>query len=113
MSGTQLDPPWDFFHDASIASLQSFELSRLNNAANIRRQIAALLDQWVSDNSQALLSRWVREQRAFPRPPHAQATQSPELLPHQSALPFDPSATPTLLPRRPERPQKLARTQRR
>jgi hypothetical protein len=51
MSGARSGPPWDFFHDASIASLQSFELSRLNNAANIRRQVAALLDQWVADNS--------------------------------------------------------------
>jgi hypothetical protein len=104
------DPPWDFFHDASIASLQSFELSRLNNAANIRRQVGALLDQWVSDNSQALLARWVREQRSLSPPSHIEGLPG---TPEQSTLPFDASAIPVLLPRRPERPQKLSRPQRR
>lgn len=104
------DPPWDFFHDASIASLQSFELSRLNNAANIRRQIGALLDQWVSDNSQALLARWVREQRALPHP--SRLEELPRTT-EQSTLPFNASAMPALVPRRPERPQKLNRPHRR
>lgn len=68
MSGKRSAPPWDFFHDASITSLQSFELSRLNHAANLRREIAALLDQWVSDNSEAMLARWVCEHRTMARP---------------------------------------------
>ena len=45
---------------------RSFELSRLNNAANLRREITALLDQWIEDNSQALLARWVRDRRSLP-----------------------------------------------
>jgi hypothetical protein len=98
-------PPWDFFHDASIASLQSFELSRLNNAANLRRQIAALLDQWINDNSEALLARWVREQRALPPAPLEIGA-----VPHQCILPLDAPATPALLPRRAGRPPKLARS---
>jgi hypothetical protein len=93
--------------------LQSFELSRLNNAANIRRQMAALLDQWVSDNSQALLARWVREERSLPRPAHTETVSTPEILPPQSALAFETVTIPVLLPRRPQRPQKLASTQRR
>lgn len=101
-------PPWNFFRDASIASLQSFELSRLNNAANLRRQIAALLDQWVNDNSEALLARWVREQRALPqapiRPPEIAAT------PHQCVLPLEHPAAPALLPRRAQRPARLSRS---
>ena len=111
MSDARVQPPWDFFHDASIASLQSFELSRLNNAANLRRQIAALLDQWVNDNSQALLARWVREQRDLLRA--ANATSEVVNIPRQSVLPFDPSTAPALLPRRQERLQKLARSQQR
>jgi len=113
MSGVQTEPPWDFFHDASIASLQSFELSRLNHAANIRREIAALLDQWVSDNSQALLARWVREQRALPR---AVQAQPQELAAGQLSLPIECSAIQVLLPHRAERlerPSKLTRRHRR
>jgi hypothetical protein len=73
MSVKRSAPPWDFFHDASITSLQSFELSRLNHAANLRREIAALLDQWVSDNSEAMLARWIREHRSMARPMQADA----------------------------------------
>jgi hypothetical protein len=109
ISGMRSDPPWDFFHDASIASLQSFELSRLNNAANIRRQIAALLDQWVNDNSQALLARWVREQRALPRPAPLDEFATME----QPQLAFDASVIPPPQPRRSDRPQKLVRSPRR
>jgi len=107
MSSRRIEPPWDFFHDASIASLESFELSRLNNAANLRRQIIALLDQWVDDNSQALLARWVRDQRALLRV----ATNTPEVenSPPQSVFPFDQPATPELMPHRQERVPKLAR----
>ena len=78
MSGKLSAPPWDFFHDASITSLQSFELSRLNHAANLRREIAALLDQWVSDNSQAMLARWVREHRTTARPVQPDAIANPQ-----------------------------------
>ena len=99
-------PPWDFFHDASISSLQSYELSRLNHSANLRRQITALLDQWVEDNSQALLARWVCEDRALLRPGRSVADQANSLP--QAELPFDQLARPELLPRRQERLPKLA-----
>jgi hypothetical protein len=113
-------PKWDFFHDASIASLQSFELSRLNSAANLRRQVAALLDQWIDDNSQALLARWVREQRALRPAPERTVdlelgAACESLLPdtsHDAALPPDRPAQLALLPRRAEhaqRPRKLSR----
>ena len=67
MPGRRSCPPWDFLHDASLTSLQSYELSRLNHAANLRREIITLLDQWVDDATQAALARWVREDRALPR----------------------------------------------
>jgi hypothetical protein len=64
MATRQVTPPWEFLRDASKPSLESYELSRLNNAANLRREITALLDQWIEDNSQALLARWVRDRRS-------------------------------------------------
>jgi hypothetical protein len=47
LSKTQ--PPWEFLRSASRTSLQSYELSRLSHAANLRKEIAVLLDQWMEE----------------------------------------------------------------
>ncbi len=62
-------PPWEFLLSASRNSLQSYELSRLAHAANLRKEIGALLDQWMEENACAMLARWLIEQRE--RPPRA------------------------------------------
>ena len=54
-------PPWDFLLSASRTTLQSFEQSRLNHAANVRKEIVQLLDAWLAENSNALLARWLIE----------------------------------------------------
>ena len=56
-------PPWDFLLSASRTSLQSFELSRLSHAANVRKEIVQLLDIWLEETSAALLARWLIEHR--------------------------------------------------
>lgn len=55
-------PPWEFLLSASRNSLQSFELSRLAHASNLRKEITALIDQWMEENA-AMLARWLLEQR--------------------------------------------------
>jgi hypothetical protein len=84
-------PPWDYLHQASIPSLQSYELSRLNHAANTRREVGALIEQWVEDLAHALLAQWVREDRSV-------APQSPAAVKfdRQTDLPFKepPAAEP-------------------
>src|SRR5437879_6897127 len=60
-------PPWEFLLSASRNSLQSYELSRLSHAANLRKEIGALLDLWMEENSAAMLARWLMEQRARPQ----------------------------------------------
>lgn len=81
MATRHYTPPWDYLYDASSPSLQSYELSRLNHAANLRREIAALIDQWIEDSANALLARWVREGRERKRPTaSAQPSLQPELL---------------------------------
>lgn len=60
---TQLQPPWEFLLSASRSSLQSFELSRLSHAANLRKEIGQLLDSYVEENSAAMLARLLMEQR--------------------------------------------------
>jgi hypothetical protein len=56
-------PPWEFLLSASRSSLQSFELSRLSHAANLRKEIGALLDQWMEENAAAMLARLLLQQR--------------------------------------------------
>ena len=59
-------PPWEFLLSASSSSLQSYELSRLNHAANLRKEITQLLDSWLEENASALLARWLMRQREHP-----------------------------------------------
>jgi len=61
-------PPWEFLLSASRNSLQSYELSRLSHASNLRKEMGALLDQWMEENSAAMLARWLMEQRERPSP---------------------------------------------
>ena len=63
------EPPWEFLLTASRNSLQSYELSRLSHAANLRKEIGALLDLWMEENACAMLARWLIGQRE--RPPRA------------------------------------------
>jgi hypothetical protein len=64
-------PPWEFLLSASRNSLQSYELSRLSHAANLRKEITQLLDSWLEENSAAMLARWLMEQRETSVvPPH-------------------------------------------
>jgi hypothetical protein len=86
MATRRVSPPWEFLRDASKPSLESYELSRLNNAANLRREITALLDQWIEDNSQALLARWVRDRRSLPLSEGVPCEELP-----QQELPFGDS----------------------
>jgi len=63
MGSSQLQFPWEYLRSASLTTLQSFELSRLNHAANIRKEISALLDQWLDETACALTARWLWEHR--------------------------------------------------
>ncbi len=59
MTTSRFSPPLDYLQAASRSSLQSFELARLNHAANLREEIAALIDQWVEETCEAMLARWM------------------------------------------------------
>jgi hypothetical protein len=71
-------PPWQFLLSASRTSLQSYELTRLSHAANLRKEIGALLDQWLDENSCAMLARWLMEQRESS--PSTDGGEPPEAL---------------------------------
>jgi hypothetical protein len=49
-------------------------LTRLNHAANLQQEIAALIDQWIQETSEAMLARWMLDrqkslQSVSPLPP--------------------------------------------
>jgi hypothetical protein len=71
-------PPWEFLLSASKNSLQSFELSRLSHAANIRKEIAALLDQWMDDHTNATLARLLLQERE-------RSAREPDLRPNRES----------------------------
>ncbi|HYL82763.1 MAG TPA: hypothetical protein VE263_00895 [Candidatus Angelobacter sp.] len=98
MPSPQTQPPWEFLLSASRNSLQSYELSRLSHAANLRKEIGALLDQWLEENACAMLARWLMEQRERPpREPEAvRADEFPRLDTHPASYNFfaDRGASP-------------------
>jgi hypothetical protein len=49
--------PYQFLLKASVPTLESFELSRLNHAANLKKQISDLIDQYLDESTAALLAR--------------------------------------------------------
>lgn len=94
MPSCRISPPWEFLLSASRNSLQSYELSRLSHASNLRKEITALVDQWVEENSSAMLARWLMEHRereravvetSEPHPPTAPQTASDNFLSDFSA----------------------------
>lgn len=86
MTISRITPPLDYLQAASRASLQSFELTRLNHAANLRQEIAALIDQWIQETSEAMLARWMLD--------HHKSLQSSPMSPTEVVRTmFDPPTT--------------------
>jgi hypothetical protein len=86
MTISRFTPPLDYLQAASRASLQSFELTRLNHAANLRQEIAVLIDQWIQETSEAMLARWMVD--------HHKSLQSTPMTPTEVVRTLvDPVAT--------------------
>jgi hypothetical protein len=100
------DPPLEYLYSASVSSLESYELSRLNHAANLRREIATLLDQWIEETVHAQLARWVLEDRAL-----QQTSPGRESFAPQRQLPFEVPVKPDMAALRFARPLKPAAPQ--
>ena len=92
MALPRIVPPLEYLRQASPASLQSFELSRLNHAANLRREISALIDQWIQESSEAMLARWMLDQRDSLHDSHI---PTPDLF---QSFPSPASTAPSTVP---------------
>jgi len=92
--------PWEYLSDASIPSLESFELSRLNHAANVRKEIAQLIEEWLEESAAAMVARWLLEHRYAVRNALARRQGPPPLDDDPDAgLPAE-LLPPALAPRR-------------
>jgi hypothetical protein len=57
------NPPLDYLLVCSGISLSEFLLSRMNQVANLRKQVQELQDALRESESEALLARWLMEHR--------------------------------------------------
>lgn len=65
----------DYLARCSQTSLESFELARLNDLANLRKQMIDVIDEWVETDIQARIAEWIlhrrRQQAALRHPPQS------------------------------------------
>jgi hypothetical protein len=57
------EPPFEYLITSSQASLESFELSRLNAVANLRKELRQIVDEWIEAEIEARMARWILERR--------------------------------------------------
>ncbi|MHB8413118.1 MAG: hypothetical protein ACYDDI_14390 [Candidatus Acidiferrales bacterium] len=65
-------PMLDYLATCSKISLESFELARLNDLANLRQQMTEIVNEWVETDIQARIAEWIlvrRRQQAARRAP--------------------------------------------
>jgi hypothetical protein len=54
----------EYLRQCSSTSLRYFEMSKLEHAANLQRELAVLLDEMMEEKALALLARWMLERRS-------------------------------------------------
>jgi hypothetical protein len=55
--------PFQYLLECSHMSLEDFELARLDRAANLRKQLRDIAEEWVEAEVEAQLAHWVRGNR--------------------------------------------------
>ncbi len=59
----QKRPPLEYLITSSKKSLEAFELSRLNQSSNLRKELRQILDEWVDAEVDGRIARWILECR--------------------------------------------------
>jgi hypothetical protein len=99
MTISRFTPPLDYLQAASRSSLQSFELARLNHAANLRNEIATLIDQWITESCEAMLARWMLDNHQSLQSSPINPTDLVRSLIDPAATLFpDPASTTKIVP---------------
>jgi hypothetical protein len=80
-------PPLDYLATCSQMSLEGVELSRLNRAANLRKEFEEILDEWIDSEVDARLARTILEwRRRQDVPSSASALQASAQIPQWEQL---------------------------
>lgn len=56
-------PPLEYLASCSKVALESFELSRLSEASNLRKEVQQILQGWIDTEVDARLARWILESK--------------------------------------------------
>jgi hypothetical protein len=91
MSDTRL--PLEYLMSCSDAGLESVELSRMNRAANLRKEIRQLVEQCIEFEVDARVARWILERKEAQRRRRNERAASYSEIPHaveQLAISFQP-----------------------
>ncbi len=78
-----IDRPLEYLLTSSVASIESFHLSRMNAVANLRKELHEIFEEWVEAEVQARLARWLL------------ARKNPEEAAAGSSLPIDLEGRPS------------------
>lgn len=103
-------PMLEYLASCSKTSLESFELARLNDRANLRKRIIELMDELVEVDVQARVAEWIRvhrrrqtamRRRSQGNPPPELKNFSLPLLPPNLDVDNDTLNLPALEPKSP------------
>ncbi len=56
-------PPLEYLATCSKVSLEAFELSRLNETANLRKEVRQILNGWIESEVDARIARWILDSK--------------------------------------------------
>jgi len=59
----EMNIPVQFLLDASSGIVGEYELSRLNQAANLRKELRSVLEQMIDEIAEARFARWMLDNR--------------------------------------------------
>jgi len=68
--------PLEYLAACSTMALESYELSRLNQASNLRKEFRDVIEQWIQSEADARLARWILESKRA-QPADANPSASP------------------------------------
>jgi hypothetical protein len=84
-------PPLEYLATASKVALESFELARLNEASNYRKEVQQILQGWIDTEVDARLARWILESKQAQARDGLQAAMAQPVPLKQLDLSFLPS----------------------
>jgi hypothetical protein len=84
-------PPLEYLASCSKVALESFELSRLNEASNFRKEVQQILQGWIDTEVDARLARWILDSKQAQARDGLQAAMAQPVPLEQLDLSFLPS----------------------